>query len=79
MKNQRSQEEYNNIESSCYYNESQSNYKLNRIQFIFFENLKQIFNTYNSFLVKIENEKVLCLKEIAKNKEEINKKVYILF
>ena len=79
MKNQRSQEEYNNIESSCYYNESQSNYMLNRIQFIFFENLKQIFNTYNSFLVKIENEKVLCLKEIAKNKEEINKKVYILF
>lgn len=77
VKDQRSKEEYSNLENSYMYNDIQSNYKLNRIQFIFFENLKQIFNTYNSFLEKLENEKMSCFKELNKKKEEIKTKVFI--
>jgi len=57
VKESRSKEEYNNIEKS-YMNNSVNNYKLNRIQAIFFDNLKQIFNTYDLFLKKLDKKKV---------------------
>lgn len=37
---------------------------MNQIQFIFFENLKQIFNSYNSFMEKIEEETKRQVNEI---------------
>ena len=75
LKAERSQEQYNNIENSYMYKDQAQNYKLNRIQFLFFENLKQIFNTYDSFLVKIEKEKNICLEELNKKIEEVKTKV----
>ena len=73
VKGERSKEEYNNIENAYMYEEGKMNYRLNRIQFIFFENLKQIFNTYNSFLIKLEKEKLQNLDELDKKIEELNK------
>jgi hypothetical protein len=51
VKQERSKEEYNNIEKNYI-----SNVQMNPIQTIFFDNLKHIFNSYNSFYEKIESE-----------------------
>ena len=51
---------------------------MNNIQSLFFENLKQIFNAYNSFYEKIEQEKKLQLNEINKNLDSMKLKVYYL-
>jgi hypothetical protein len=43
---------------------------MNQIQILFFDNLKHIFNSYNSFYEKLEKEKRLKLLEIEKNIED---------
>jgi cell fate (sporulation/competence/biofilm development) regulator YlbF (YheA/YmcA/DUF963 family) len=54
VKSERSKEEYESLELT--FQKTQSNYKMNQIQFVFFENLKQIFNSYNNFMEKIDEE-----------------------
>jgi hypothetical protein len=67
VKNERSKEEYKNIEESYAINDK-SNMK--RIHQIFFQNLKQIFNSYNHFLEKVEGENKVQINELNKAIEE---------
>lgn len=69
VKAERSKEEYDNLENAYMYEGGKMNYQLNRIQAIFFDNLKQIFNTYHTFLEKLEKEKSSNLQEINKKLE----------
>jgi len=62
VKTERSKEEYQNLELT--FQKTQSNYKMNQVQNIFFENLKQIFNSYNSFMEKIDDETKRQVTEI---------------
>jgi hypothetical protein len=78
VKAERSQEEYNNIEGAYMYEGAKMNFKLNRIQYIFFENLKQVFNTYNSFLLKLDKEKSDSLDEIKKKLESLNQVLFLI-
>ena len=43
---------------------------MKRIHQIFFENLKQIFNSYNHFLEKVERENKVQINELNKAIEE---------
>jgi hypothetical protein len=43
---------------------------MNKIQEIFFENMKQIFNSYNQYLDQIDKEKKSQLLEINKHMED---------
>lgn len=51
------------------------NFKMNRIQITFFDNLKEIFNTYNSFYEKVEDEKRKKVNEINKGIEDLQRLV----
>jgi hypothetical protein len=51
---------------------------MNQIQILFFDNLKHIFNSYNSFYEKVEKEKKLKLLEIDNYIKELNAKVKLL-
>jgi hypothetical protein len=52
---------------------------MNRIQNLFFENLKQIFNSYNTFLEKVERENKIKIIEINKAIEEASLIVYYFY
>lgn len=76
MKSERSKEEYNNIERA-YQNHSVINSStMNKIQEIFFDNMKQIFNSYNKFFEQIEKEKRTQLSEINQLLEKPNVNIY---
>jgi predicted transcriptional regulator len=63
LKKQREKEEYELIER-VYNNNVNENVKLNNIQTIFFNNLKTIFNSYNSYIDKLDRERNSNIVEI---------------
>jgi hypothetical protein len=74
---ERAKEEYEIIENS--YMNNANNLKMNQIQILFFDNLKHIFNSYNSFYEKLEKERKLKLLEIENYMEDAKVRVMDIF
>ena len=72
VKTERAKEEYKIIENLYMNNlDETTNIKMNKIQITFFEKLKHIFNTYNSFYGNIEQESRVKISYLNKEIEEI--------
>jgi hypothetical protein len=60
-------------------NNSQANFKMNNIQIIFFDNLKEIFNSYNSFYERSEKEYKNQMAELTRHIDELKNLVKYIY